>query len=293
MAEKIKKSGVSFFNANLTPIISVALVLLLLGLVALMAIAGKNLTNQIKENIGFDVVISDSATPQDVDNMQKLWKSAYYTSSVKYISKEEALSAWEKETGENLMQTLGVNPLSAEFEVRVKPQYASVDSLNKIEKGIQNVPGIESIEMQRDLVRAIDNNINHIALVLTGIAAILLIISFALINNTVRLTVYSKRFLIHTMKLVGAKSGFIRKPIIISNVINGVIASFVAILAIGVSLFYAVDFVDVDIMALLPTEMIVYVCAGIVVLGIVLCASAAFLAANKFIRLDYDDLFKR
>ncbi len=292
MGNNQKKSHISYFSANITSIISVALVLLLLGLVALIGIAGRNLTNKIKENIGFDVVIKENATVEDINVLKQLWNRAPYVSSVKYISKEEGLREWEKETGEDLVEMLGVNPLNAEFEVRMKSNYASVDSMNVIERGLRNNPAIESIQMHRDMISSVEHNINQIAIVLSVVALILMIISFALINNTIRLSVYSKRFIIHTMKLVGAKPGFIRRPFIVSNILNGVIASFIAMAILSGIMYYGIS-MNEDLGLLLSPESVWCVYGGIVALGIVLCAMASSLAANKFIRLSYDDLFKK
>ncbi|MDD2960577.1 MAG: permease-like cell division protein FtsX [Muribaculaceae bacterium] len=292
MSTNKQKSGISFFNANFTTIISVSLVLLLLGLVAMLAMAGANLTTQIKENIGFDVVVKENADAKEVNQLKQLWNRADYVSNVKFISKEDALRSWEQETGEDLMATLGVNPLSAEFEVRVKSQYASSDSLNKISKQLSNNPAIERIQIQRDLVDSINRNVSNVAIILGAIAIVLMIISFALINNTVRLSVYSKRFLIHTMKLVGAKSGFIRRPFIISNIINGIIAGIIAEALLSLSIYYAIQVSD-EVQDLLSMSEIYCVFGAVMLLGMALCALAAYLASTKFIRLDYDSLFKQ
>lgn len=292
MSTNKQKSGISFFNANFTTIISVSLVLLLLGLVAMLAMAGANLTTQIKENIGFDVVVKENADAKEVNQLKQLWNRADYVSNVKFISKEDALRSWEQETGEDLMATLGVNPLSAEFEVRVKSQYASSDSLNKISKQLSNNPAIERIQIQRDLVDSINRNVSNVAIILGAIAIVLMIISFALINNTVRLSVYSKRFLIHTMKLVGAKSGFIRRPFIISNIINGIIAGIIAVALLSLSIYYAIQVSD-EVQDLLSMSEIYCVFGAVMLLGMALCALAAYLASTKFIRLDYDSLFKQ
>lgn len=287
-----QKSEISFFNSNFTSIMSVALVLFLFGLVALFGIAGNTLTTQIKEKIGFDVILKDSVTNQQVDLLKAQLKKAPYTYSLNYVSKEEALKDWEKETGENLIDLLGVNPLSAELEVRVKSNYASMDSLTQITKSLSNSPAIESINLQKDLVDSINKNISNIAIILGAIGLVLALISFALINNTVRLSVYSKRFIIHTMKLVGAKPGFIRKPFIIRNIVNGIIAGLISCIFLGLALYYATEITN-EVSELITPMQITLVLCGIVILGVVLCSIAAFMAASKYIRLDYDALFKR
>ena len=290
MSKPNKKSRISFFHSDTTTVMSVALVLLLLGIVAFLGLAAKQVTSNLKENIGFDVVVKESATEAEVNQLKQMWNNAAYMSSVKYVSREDALKEWERETGEDLMEVLGVNPLSAEFEVKVKADYANVDSLNKIEYQLKQVPGIESVQMHKDVVDPITNNIKNVALILIAVAVVLLIISVALINNTVRLTVYSRRFLIHTMKLVGAKPSFIRRPIVVSNAVNGIIASIIAMVLLSGVLYYLIEF-EAGWGSLISLVDVAVVYGMLLAVGAVICALAAMFAANRFIALDYDDLF--
>ena len=290
MSKPNKKSRISFFHSDTTTVMSVALVLLLLGIVAFLGLAAKQVTSNLKENIGFDVVVKETATEAEVNQLKQMWNNAAYMSSVKYVSREDALKEWERETGEDLMEVLGVNPLSAEFEVKVKADYANVDSLNKIEYQLKQVPGIESVQMHKDVVDTINNNIKNVALILIAVAVVLLIISVALINNTVRLTVYSRRFLIHTMKLVGAKPSFIRRPIVVSNAVNGIIASIIAMVLLSGVLYYLIEF-EAGWGSLISLVDVAVVYGMLLAVGAVICALAAMFAANRFIALDYDDLF--
>lgn len=225
---KEKKSKISYFQSNFTSTISVALVLLLLGIIAFLGILANTFSKELKENIGFSVVLQSETTPEQVAAMDKMWKASPYVSDVKFISKEAALQNWQAETGENLVELFGVNPLNAEYEVYVKAEYANLDSLQVIERQLKTITFVDEIAMHKSEVDAANRNISNVALVLFVIAVLLMLISFVLINNTVRLTVYSRRFLIHTMKLVGAKPGFIRRPFVISNMLNGLIAAFVS-----------------------------------------------------------------
>lgn len=287
-----KKSKISYFSANITPIISVSLVLMLLGVVGLLGLAANSLTTYVKENIGFDVVLANNASDKQIDELKAYWTVAPYVSSVKYVSKEDALTAWEKDTGENLMEVIGVNPLSAEFEVRVKAQYVSVDSLNKIEQMLKEYKAIESVQMHRDVVEQINGNIQSIMLVLGVVLIMLVVISFVLINNTVRLAVYSRRFLIHTMKLVGATPGFIRRPFVLTNVLNGLIASLVAVMVLSGLIYYVVE-INADYATLLSVDQVCVVYAALVLVGVLMCSVAAVLATNRFIGLNYDELFTK
>ena len=289
---KETKSKISDFSTNITPIISVSLVLLLLGIVAMLGIAANSLTDYVKENIGFDVVLKSDASQQDVDELKQLWTKAPYVSSMKYISKEDALRTWEKETGENLLEVIGMNPLSSEFEVRVKPQYVSVDSLNKIEYALTKYKAIDSVKMHKDVVEKINSNINSVVLVLGAVLVLLVIISFVLINNTVRLAVYSRRFIIYTMKLVGATPAFIRRPFVLVNVLNGAIASLLAIAMLSGLMYYVVE-VNYDYSNLIDAMHVAVVYGGLIVVGVSMCAFAALLATNRFISLNYDELYTK
>ena len=176
--------------------------------------------------------------------------------------------------------------------MNVKSEYASVDSLNAICAAIAQGPAVDEINIQRDLIEKVNENMRHAAIVLGAVALILLIISVALINNTVRLSVYSKRFLIHTMKLVGATSGFIRRPFIRANIINGIIAGILANLLLAVALYYTLQLSD-ELAWVVSPEEVGCVMGAVVLCGILLCWIATFFAANKYLRLDYDALFKR
>ena len=255
---KKKHSGISVFSAQITSTISVALVLLLLGIVAFMGIAANSITNNIKSNMGFDVILKETASIQDINQLKQHWTNADYVSSTKYYSPEDALHKWQAETGENLIE------------------------LNQC---------ISEIKVHSDMIDAINNNIQSIAFILVLISAALMLISFVLINNTIRLTIYSRRFLIHTMKLVGATAGFIRRPFIINNILHGFIAAIIAILFLAGTIYY-IQTLDSAILNVINLESIAWVFASIILLGIIICALAALLATNKYLRIDYDDMFK-
>lgn len=289
---KEKKSKISYFQSNFTSTVSVSLVLLLVGIVAFLAIVANNFSTELKENIGFNVVVGDEASAEDIIELDKLFKTAPYASRTRFISKEEALKSWQEETGENLVELFGVNPLGAEFEVYVRSEYANIDSLTKIENKLGKISYIDEIVMHKDEVDAATKNISNIAIILLAVAAVLLFISFALINNTVRLTVYSRRFLIHTMKLVGAKPGFIRKPFIISNMINGAIAAMLAIVLL-LAIYFSIQEIDNSLLAGIDWVNSLIVFSGLIGIGAMLCGIAAFFASSKYINLSYDELFKR
>ena len=288
------KKKISYFSANVTAVISVALVLLLLGIVAVIGVGANGLSEKIKENIGFDISMKEDATEHQIAALRRDIAAAPFTARMKYVSKEDALEVWREETGEDLMAVLGFKPLTAEIEVHVRSNYSDVASIDRIAAGLkQKYTAIESVTTHRENIEAINRTLTQTALVLGVAAAAMLIISLALINNTVRMTIYSKRFLIHTMKLVGATPGFIRRPIVVSCMINGIIAAFVAVGLLSALLYY----LGLDSLAgeavreAVPIEAVGATAAAMVVLGALLCCATAFFAANKYIRLDYDRLF--
>lgn len=288
-----KKKKISYFSANASATVSVALVLLLVGVMALVGISAAGITQRVRESIGFNISMRDDATDEQISLLRQQIDSSSYASGMVYISREEAMAQWKEETGEDLIEVLGFNPLTAEIEVRVKAGYSSLDSLTVIESQLRANPAIEEIKVHRDQVEAINVGLRKVGLLLLVVTVALLIISLALINNTVRATVYSARFLIHTMKLVGASAGFIRRPIVVSNMISGVVAAIIAIVVLVVVVYYAGtdNMVGAELKTLLPIEAQVAVGAALVVAGAVICAVTAFFAANKYIRMDYDKLF--
>lgn len=288
-----KKKNISYFNTNVTSIISVSMVLLLLGIVALIGVAANEATRQIRENVGIDVSMSEIATDSQADALKRELTHAAYAASVKYVSKDEALMLWKEDTGEDLMEVIGFNPLTAEFEVHVKSEYASVDSLNHISAMLKRNPAIDEVKVHTDQVEAMNRSVRQTATILLVVAVAMMIISLALINNTVRMTVYSRRFLIHTMKLVGATPGFIRKPIVVSNMLNGVVAACIATALLGGIVYYlSLDgLVGAAVTMLVPVGEMLMIGVALAVVGAVLCAVAAYFAANKYIKLDYDRLF--
>lgn len=291
MAKKNKRLGISTFSARLTATISVALVLLILGIVAFMGIAAHSISTNIKENMGFDIVLKENTPQQEIDKINSTFTQSPYLASLSYISPEEALLWWQEETGQDLMEMVGHNPLPGELEIKVKAQYANIDSIETIVSSLQDNPYIAEVATHTQVIESINDNMQSLSLILLIIAVALLIISFALINNTIRLAVYSRRFLIHTMKLVGATAGFIRRPFISTNIINGIMASFLAMLILTGLLFY-IQSLDYSLSSLLQWDIIAIVYATLLFLGILICAIAALFATNRYLRISYDDMFK-
>lgn len=284
------RKGFSALSVQLTATISVALVLLLLGMVATLALAARAITTDIKEHMGFDVVLSETATLDDVNAFKQRLSEAPYVASFRYFSPEEAHETWREEMGEDLTELLEINPFLPEFEVNVKAEYAVADSLDAIMLPLAAEKGIEEVNGHTEIVDQVNRNLSTLMLVL-GIAVLALLpISFVLINNTVRLTIYSRRFTIHTMKLVGASRGFIRRPFLLNNLLQGFIAAVCATALLS-GMYAYVWSLDAGLRDVLSEYMLAAVCGGLIIVGPLLCLAAAAWATQRYLAGSYDDLF--
>lgn len=267
------------------------LVLLLLGIIALIGIAANSVKQSIQESMGFNIVLADSIPQNQLNNIKQACSASPAIASQRYVSSEAALAQWQQQTGEDLMEILEVNPFSSEIEVKVKAPYANTDSIAKISAPIKSMPGVTEITVPTQMVDAINQSLRSLALVLTAVSALLLLISFVLINNTVHLAIYAKRFTIHTMKLVGATAGFIRRPFITSNITCGIIAALVADAILAAIITYA-HTISTEISRAISWPDAACVFVAILIAGIIITGAAALLSTNKYLRADYNDMFR-
>ncbi|HNX87964.1 MAG: hypothetical protein H6Q19_26 [Bacteroidetes bacterium] len=288
--KKYKKRTFRFRNANLTATFSMSLVLFLVGLLTLTLFLARDMTRYVKENLNLSIVLSDEITPRQTERIKKFLEKSDYAKSVELISKEQALQEHIQDLGENPEEFLGFNPLLASLEVKLNENYANTDSVAKIEKKLSKYKEIQKVSYQKDMISMVNENIKKISIILLGIAAILMLISFALINNTVRLSIYSNRFLINTMKLVGATHWFIRKPYVRRSVLNGIIAAIIALgLLTGLVFYFQNEFGLQSQMITRDTELIV--AAVVIVLGILLTAISSYFAVGRYLRMRSDDMY--
>ncbi|MFM2290682.1 MAG: hypothetical protein RIS29_495, partial [Bacteroidota bacterium] len=244
-----KKKTYRFRKNTVTSTLSMSMVLLLVGLVLMLLLVGRDMSTFVKENINLSIVLKDSINRSDEQRLEKFLLNAEYAKSVTYISKDEALKDHIASLGDNPAEFLGYNPLKASIEVKLQEKYATPEGVKTIEGSVKSFEIIDRVVYQKDMVSLVSDNVTRISYVLLGLAAILLFISIALINNTIRMSLYSNRFLINTMKLVGATPGFIRKPYMIKTMINSLIASVIAIgLLVGVVAYVQVQFAIPDVL---------------------------------------------
>ena len=230
--------------------ISTAMVLVLLGLVVLSVQTSRNLSQWVKENLTVTVMLSDDVS---VNGAKMLCRDLYhrpYSRNIDYISKDQALKEQSEAMGSDPSEFLGVNPFPATLELQLKSDYANRDSLKWIAKELQKNPKVTDVAYQVDLMDSVNRNLTKVNLLLLALAVLLTFVSFSLINNTVRLSVYSRRFLIHTMKLVGASWAFIRKPFMRQALLVGVVAAIVAIVALG-GLVYGLYYYEPNILTVI------------------------------------------
>ncbi len=286
-----RHKGISILSAQITATISVSLVLLLLGVISVLGVSTHLITTQIRESMGFSIVMSDTASPEQIADIKRLCTEAPYISSIKYVSKEDALDQWREEMGEDLLKVLEVNPFRGVFEINVKASYANSDSIDSIIIPFRGMESVDEVNVAMEMVDSINDNVRSITLVLSVIAIVLLFISFALINNTVHLAVYARRFTIHTMRLVGATGAFIRKPFITGNIISGILAGVVSGLLLSGLIIY-LQHTSPDIISVTPWDIMAIIIAGQIIVGMFICGLASLIATNKYLRADYDDMFK-
>lgn len=285
------QSSIPLLSTRLTATVSVALVLLLLGLAAITGIAAHNIATEILQSVGFVVLFNDDARPADINNMKKRFSSAPYVSSFAYSSPEVVMARWQEliDDDEQINELLDVNPFLPEMEVHVKAAYASADSLAAITAPLEMVPGVAEVKAHSEMAANVNTTVRNVAITLGAIAIALLLIAIVLINNTVRLTVHARRFSIYTMKLVGATPGFIRAPLIRANILSGIIAGVIASVILAALIAWAMR---TSMAAFLSWKQAAWVFGAMPLAGIAICFPAALFAANKYIRISQDKIYR-
>lgn len=277
-------------TSSVTVIISLALVLFMLGLLGLIVINARKLSNHIKENVGFQVVLKDTTSAAELDILKQEISSSPFTKQVDYISKDEAAQKLQKDLGEDFISFLGYNPLLSSLDVKLNPDYANVDSLTGFEKDILQKHFVKEVIYHKDMIKQVNDNAKVISIYILVFSGLLLIVAIALINNTIRLSIYAKRFLIRTMYLVGATQGFIRKPFILKGIRQGIIAGIVAGFLLAGFLILSTNYIP-DLLQLQDPNLLALLFAGIVLMGVLISGLSAALSVGRYLRLKTDDLY--
>jgi len=277
-------------SSYLTTIISISLVLFVIGLVGLLILNAHKISRHVKENIGFTVFLNNDVKEVDMIKLQKSLDASSFVRSTEFISKEQAAMELKDELGEDFVNFLGYNPLLSSIDVKLKAEYANADSIAKIEKRLVKYSQVKEISYQKSLIETVNQNIKKISIVLLIFCGLLFIISLSLINNTIRLSVYARRFLIKTMELVGATRAFVRAPFVIKSLWHSLISILIAFILLG-GVIYMIDkhIPELSILYELDTIAILYACIMVIGFAIVWCSTT--LAVNRYLRMKGNDLY--
>ena len=273
-------------------LVSIMLVLFLLGVFAIFMMHARKLSNHIKENLGFEIVMNSDVKEANILRLQKELDAMPAVKSTDYITKEEAISRLSEDLGEDFLEWLGneANPLLPSIDVRFHAAYANTDSIAVIESQLLENTDVKEVYYQKSLIDLINNNIRKIATLLMIVSLILLFIAIALIRNTIRLSIYAKRFLVRSMQLVGATESFIRRPFLKSGVSQGFFGGLLADLFL-VGILYWISKRVPDLMLIQDMTVIVAILVGVVVLGVILAWFSTRAALDKFLKADLDKLY--
>lgn len=292
MGKKRKSSGRRSGLQAATLCISTALVLILLGLVVFFTLTGRNLSSYVKENLVVSMMLDQDMGDNEALTMCRGLKQRPYIKQVHLISKQEALREATKEMGINPSEfTDGVNPFSSSIELTLLGDYANTDSLKWITGELKAYPKVAEVNYQKDLIDTVNRNLTKVGLGLLVLAMLLTFVSFSLINNTVRLDIYARRFSIHTMKLVGASWGFIRRPFVSRAVGTGLLAAVIANLVLA-GCVYALYRYEPEILTIVTWREMTITGVAVVLFGIILTALCAYISVNRFLKMKAGELYK-
>ena len=277
-------------SSSTSVVISLSLVLFVVGLLGLVLINAQKLSDYVKENIGFTIMLKDGVNEIETLKFQKILDASDFAKSTSFTTKEQATADLKTDLGEDFVEFLGYSPLLASIDVKLNAEYGNTDSLQIITNELSENTNVFEVYYQKDLIDKLNSNVNRLSFFLLIFCVLLFFIAFALINNTIRLSVYSKRFLIRTMRLVGATNSFIQKPFLSKGIYQGIYSSLFAIFM----LIGAIQLVQGDTANMLNIDDLKII--GIVFLlilasGLVISIFSTFLAVRKFIKLNENELY--
>ena len=291
MKRRREKTGHRQGVQLVTLCISTAMVLVLLGLVVFSVQTSRNLSQWVKENLTVTVVLNDEVSVGDAKQFQQDLIHRPFSKEVHYVSREQALKEQTEAMGSDPSEFLGMNPFPATLELQLHSDYANADSLVWISEELRKSSKVTDVAYQVDLMDSVNRNLAKVNILLLVLAVLLTFISFSLINNTVRLSVYSRRFLIHTMKLVGASWGFIRRPFMKQGMLVGILAALIAIAVLGGGI-YALYYYEPNILMIITWRELVITALAVLVFGLVITLTCSYISVNRFLRMPPGELYK-
>lgn len=286
-----KSAHISTLGSQVTSVISVALVLVVVGVMALMASAARSASETLRSEMSVVCRLNQGASQAEVDRLKQEFGKAPYLSSWLYTSPDDVL-AQEMEYNAEILELLDENPYSAEFDLKLKPAYVNPDSIRMVAMRLESFSCVDEVVSPVEAVATVNDAYRKLMLVLSIVGGALLLISIVLINNTISLSIYSRRFLIHSMRLVGATGAFIRRPFVKAGVVMGLLAGAVASAVICALQGY-VRTVELDVFLAMPWAVVAIVCISLIILGVFICGFSAAFAANRYLRLSYDKMFQK
>lgn len=291
MKRRQEKTGRRQGVQLVTLCISTSMVLVLLGLVVFSVQTSRNLSRWVRENLTVTVVLGDQVAEDDAKQFCQDLGHRPFSKEVSFVSREQALKEQTAAMGSDPSEFLGMNPFPATVELQLQSDYANADSLAWISDELRKNTKVADVSYQVDLMDTVNRNLAKLNILLLVLALLLTFISFSLINNTVRLSVYSRRFLIHTMKLVGASWGFIRKPFMQQGLLVGVIAAVIAILVLGGAM-YALYSYEPSILRIITWRELVITAVAVLAFGLVITLTCSYISVNRFLRMPAGELYK-
>ena len=277
-------------SSYLTLIVSISLVLFLVGLLGLMLINVKELSDYFKESISFSVMLNEEAKEADIRMLQKDLAAKHYVKESLYISKEQAAENLKEELGEDFISFMGYNPLLPSLDVYLVAEYTHPDSVLNIERYILEFPLVDEVYFQESFLHLLNENVRKVSLFLGVFSILLLFISITIINNTIRLSVYARRFIINTMQLVGATRAFIRKPFLLRSIVHGIIAGLVSILLL-LAILYFIEEEFYLLFSLQDLGLLLFLFGGLIIIGIIINYLSTLISVNKYLSISEDKLY--
>ncbi len=290
---KTREAGLSkakLRSSYLTLVISVSLVLFLLGILGLILINARELSDYFRESLSFSVMLDDEAKEADIRMLQKDLDAKPFVKSTEYVSKDEAAVKMKEDLGEDFIDFLGDNPLPPSIDVYLYAGFTSPDSVAKIEKYVLEYPFVKEVYYQESLLFLINENVKKISLFLLVISSFLFLIALTIINNTIRLSIYSRRFLIRTMQLVGATRGFIRKPFILQSAFHGLLAALIA-MSLLMGLLYLIEKEFFQMVNLDSINLLFLLGASLILIGVLISSVSTFFSVNRYLSISEDKLY--
>ena len=271
-------------------VLSIGLVLFLLGILGLLVLNTKKLADHFKEQITISVFLKDNAKEVEVDQLQKSLAMADYTKKATYVSKEQAAEQHSEEIGENFLDFLGYNPLKNSIDVQLKADYVSTEKIAEIAEEISSRDYIEEVSYDKPLITLLNDNVKKISFWILVASGIFTFIAVLLINSSIRLSIYSKRFIIKTMQMVGATKTFIRRPFIWTNIKLGVLGAVLALIALGFVIYYVdINFPELNLFQ--DPTILIFLFGSVFFLGVLISFISTFFATQRFLNLRTDDLY--